>query len=71
MLTSESPGQRACVGSPPPAPAAAPALLPDELAMQLIYPILYISHDQTHSRIFIPLTSFLFSQGHEKTKQVH
>lgn len=51
--------------------AAAPGLLPDKLAMQLICPILYISNDQTHSRIFIPLTSFLFSQGQEKTKKVH
>lgn len=42
-----------------------------KLAKQLICPILYISNDQTHSRIFIPLTSFLFSQGHEKTKTVH
>ena len=57
------------MGSPPPPPAAALALLPDKLTMQLICPVLYISNDQTHSRIFIPLTSFLFSQGHEKTKK--
>lgn len=53
--------------SPPPLfPTAAWPLLTDKLAMQLICPVLYISNDQTHSRIFIPLTSFLFSQGHEK-----
>lgn len=49
-----------------PFPTAAWPLLTDKLVMRLICPILYISNDQTHSRIFIPLTSFLFSQGHEK-----
>ena len=50
-----------------PFPTEESPLLTDKLAMWLICPILYISNDQTHSRIFIPLTSFLFSQGHEKT----
>ena len=62
--------RRACVGSTssPFLTAALPPLT-DKLALQLICPILYISNDQTHSRIFIPLTSFSLQSGSRKDKK--